>query len=197
MSGSIRRWDSAYSGAPPPWDIGRPQPAVLRLADAGAFRGRVLDAGCGTGENTLELAARGLEAWGLDGSPRAIGQARAKASRRRLAVTFVVGDALQLARLGRAFDTVLDCGLFHTFDDAERTRYAASLSGAVAAGGLVHLLCFSDLEPWGGGPRRVSQAELRASFADGWKVVAIESERFATLLHDEGARAWLASIERV
>ncbi|MDQ3927554.1 MAG: hypothetical protein M3328_00245, partial [Chloroflexota bacterium] len=29
--------------SPPPWDIGRPQPAFLALADAGAFRGRVLD----------------------------------------------------------------------------------------------------------------------------------------------------------
>jgi hypothetical protein len=31
--------------SPPPWDIGRPQPAFLGLARAGLIRGRVLDAG--------------------------------------------------------------------------------------------------------------------------------------------------------
>ncbi len=190
------RWDSAYAGAPPPWDIGRAQPAVIRLADGGAFRGRILDAGCGTGENALELASRGLETWGLDGSPRAVEQARRKAARRGLDVTFLVGDALELGALGETFDSVLDCGLFHTFDDAERTRYVASLAAAIPPGGTVHLLCFSELEPWGGGPRRVTQAEIRASFDDAWRVVAIEPERFATRFHDSGARAWLARIER-
>ncbi len=38
---------------PPPWDIGRPQPAFVALAEAGAIRGRVLDVGCGTGELVL------------------------------------------------------------------------------------------------------------------------------------------------
>jgi hypothetical protein len=35
----------------PPWEIGRPQPALLALAEAGAIHGRVLDMGCGTGEH--------------------------------------------------------------------------------------------------------------------------------------------------
>jgi len=77
------RFDDAYIGVPP-WDIGRPQREVLELADAGTFRSPVLDAGCGTGENALALAARGLEVVGLDASPRAIGKAMDKARERHL-----------------------------------------------------------------------------------------------------------------
>src|SRR5216684_2960381 len=67
-------FDEMYAGSPP-WDIGRPQPAFLELAEAGGFTGRVLDAGCGTGEHTLMAAARGLDATGIDASAIAIAMA--------------------------------------------------------------------------------------------------------------------------
>lgn len=196
MTDGGRGWDSAYRGAPPPWEIGRAQPAVTRLADAGRFKGRVLDAGCGTGENAIELAARGFETWGIDGAPTAIRIARSKAEERGLSVTFMVADALQLDRLGQVFDTVLDCGLFHTFPDEDRARYVQSLASVIVPMGTLHVLCFSDREPWGGGPRRVSQAELREAFADGWRVVSVQPESFDTLIHAQGAHAWLATMER-
>jgi SAM-dependent methyltransferase len=59
-------WDASYRDGPAPWDTGRPQPAVRRLASEGAFAGAVLDAGCGTGENALHLAAPGLDVLGVD-----------------------------------------------------------------------------------------------------------------------------------
>lgn len=54
---------------PPPWDIGRPQPVFLALAEAGALRGRVLDAGCGTGEHAIMAAGLGLDATGVGRPP--------------------------------------------------------------------------------------------------------------------------------
>jgi SAM-dependent methyltransferase len=190
------RWDGAYRGEPPPWDIGRPQPIVERIAAAGGFGGEVLDAGCGTGENSLHLASLGLEVLGVDWSALAIERALAKALERSSEARFEVADALDLAALGRAFDSVLDCGLFHTFDDPERAAYVSSLASVVRSGGVLHVLCFSDREPWGGGPRRVTRAELSAAFADGWDVRAIDEARFATRFHDGGALAWHATIER-
>ncbi len=192
-----RRWDLTYRGQPPPWDIGRPQPAVMRLADQGVFAGTLLDAGCGTGENAIELASRGLDVLGIDWAPAAITAAVSKAQVRRVKVEFAVGDALSLGHLGRTFECILDCGLFHTFNDEQRAAYVASLGTALRPGGVLLLLCFSDEEPWDGGPRRVTQAELRSAFAVGWNVAFITRERFATRLHDAGAIAWLAAIERV
>ena len=190
-------FDLAYKGAPPPWDIGRPQPAFERLAAQGAIAGPVLDAGCGTGENALLLAGLGFEVIGLDTAPTAIAAARVKATQRGLDVAFVEGDALALSTLGRTFVTVIDCGLFHVFGDADRARYVAGLAAAVEAGGRVHILCFSDRQPGISGPRRVPEAELRAAFADGWLVEAIEPERFET--NDEGpsVQAWLATMIRL
>ena len=190
-------WEDSYTEGTPPWDIGRPQDAVVRLCDAGAFTGPALDAGCGTGENTLEVAARGVEIAGVDVAPTAIELARQKAAARGLPAGFQVGDALRLDRLGLTFRTVLDCGLFHTFDDDDRALYVDSLAGVTVPGSVLQLLCFSDLEPGDWGPRRVSQAELREAFRTGWRVVSIEADRFDTNLGSTGVAAWRAAIERV
>jgi len=192
-------WDASYtSGTLPPWDIGRPQPAFVRLADDGLLRGRVLDAGCGTGEHALLAAARGADALGVDVAPTAIERARSKAAERGLAARFEVADVLNLADLGLTFDTVIDSGLFHVFDDADRTRYVASLAEVVRDGGRCYLMCFSDRQPGDFGPRRVSQEELRAAFDGGWRIAGITANSFEINLlgGHTGAQAWLAAIER-
>lgn len=109
-------WDASYHDGPAPWDIGQPQPAVVRLASEGRFAGAVLDAGCGTGENALHVASLGLKVLGVDVAETALAIAWEKAGDRGIEVEFVAADALHLERLGRTFETVLDCGLFHTFD---------------------------------------------------------------------------------
>ncbi|MDH4111571.1 MAG: class I SAM-dependent methyltransferase [Actinomycetota bacterium] len=189
-------FDDAYIGVPP-WDIGRPQREVLALAEAGEFRSPTLDAGCGTGENALALAERGIDVLGIDASPRAIGKAMDKARDRGLGgIGFLVADVFGVGGLGRTFATALDCGLFHVLDDHERPVYAASLHGALEAGAVLHVLCFSDEEPPGWGPRRVSQAELRATFTVGWSVREIVPAAFETNLEAGDVRAWRAAIVR-
>jgi ubiquinone/menaquinone biosynthesis C-methylase UbiE len=156
----------------------------------------VLDAGCGSGENALAIAAVGLEVVGVDVAPTAIRQAREKASARGLDATFLVADAFALDRLGRTFRSALDSGLFHTFDDDERPLYVTSLAAVVELGGVLHLLCFSDEAPGDWGPRRVSRDELRAAFGDGWRVVSIEPDVLEGAFGAEGMPAWRARIER-
>jgi SAM-dependent methyltransferase len=192
---TVREFDSFYAGTAP-WDIGRPQPAFLRLAESGQLTGRVLDAGCGTGEHALMCAGLGLRATGIDAAPAAIGLARRKAAERGLDVRFLVWDALDLGGLGEQYDTVIDSGLFHSFEDDDRARLVRSLRAAVAPGGRYFLLCFTDQQPGDWGPRRVSQDEIRASFADGWRVEKIEAATFEITLDPDGALSWLATIIR-
>jgi SAM-dependent methyltransferase len=190
-------FDTSYQTGTPPWDIGRPQAAFVRLLEAGEVGGHVLDAGCGTGEHALMAAAAGYVAMGVDASPTAIGLARAKAAERSLEVRFEVGDALDLSGVGIQFDTVLDCGLFHVFDDDDRARFVTSVGGVVMPGGRYFMLCFSDKQPGDWGPRRVGQDELRHSFAAGWRVDSIEATVLELTTRLEGAQAWLASFTRV
>src|ERR1700737_176794 len=160
----------------------------MRLAEADQISGSVLDVGCGTGENLLYLAERGLAATGIDGAPTAIRKARGKAKRRGLQAQFEVADALDLSVPTRPFDTVIDSGLFHVFSDEERVRFAESLGRVIRPGGTYFLMCFSDQQPGDWGPRRVTQAEIRSVFSDGWRVNQIPPSAFETKEGD--AHAW-------
>ena len=191
-------WDASYHNGPAPWDIGRPQPAIVRLASSGRLAGRVLDAGCGTGENTLHVASLGLSVLGIDVAETALAIAREKAHDRRIKVEFAAADAFHLERLGRRFETVLDCGLFHTFDRDEQARYVASLASATERNGTLYVLCFSNQGP-DAGPHPIREEEMKAAFtsSSGWTVAAIEPDRIQTRFHDDhGAPAWLATIKR-
>ncbi len=197
-----QRFEQAYQGQAP-WDTGRPQPSIITLAEAGQIRGCVLDVGCGTGENLLYLAARGHEAWGIDFVPVAIERAKTKAAHRGIDAHFIVGNALELSKLGKQFDTVIDCGLFHTFTNEERPAFVQGLAAVLRSGGLLYILCFSDEQPGTEGPRRITQQEIRDSFREGWRVQRIEPTRFEALERPDGPgstpggpKAWLAAIER-
>jgi ubiquinone/menaquinone biosynthesis C-methylase UbiE len=194
----LGRWERAYASGDLPWDIGRPQSAFRRLAETGVIAGPVLDSGCGTGEHALLFASLGIEAVGVDVSPTAIRQAQAKARDQGLAARFLVGNVLDLGAVGRTFRSVVDSGTFHTLDDRERQRYVTELSRCVEPGGRVFVLCFSELTPGDEGPRRVTQAEIRAAFSGGWDVEDIVPERFevrSEFMRDT-PHAWLATIVR-
>jgi SAM-dependent methyltransferase len=113
---------------------------------------------------------------------------------------FEVASALNLSQLAMTFDTVIDSGLFHVFDDEDRARYVTSLATVLRPGGNCHLMCFSNRQPGDWGRRRVRQDELVAAFAEGWIVTDIAADTFAINRADSVPRvvqAWLAAIRRL
>ena len=188
-------FNSAYKGSPP-WDIGRPQKEFVGLVRRGEITGSVLDIGCGTGEHALFFAGEGHEVWGIDSAPLAIRKAQEKAAARGLPVQFCVVDALHLKDLNRTFDTATDSGLFHTLSDEDRPVFMENLAAILATGGNYFMLCFSDQEPAGFGPRRISQQEIQESFCDGWTIKYIRPATFESRTRTGGARGWLSSIAK-
>jgi ubiquinone/menaquinone biosynthesis C-methylase UbiE len=193
------RFQMAYEGRPS-WDLGRPQPALVEIADQ--ITGAVLDAGCGTGDNALFFAQRGQPVLGIDFVEFPVKEAKRKAQELEVEAEFLQMDALELPSLDRQFDSVIDCGLFHVLSDADRRAYVAALMHVMKLDSRLFLMCFSDQEPAGPGPRRIRQDEICAAFADGWTVESITPTHFAPnpqskeTFVDGGPRAWFAVIRR-
>jgi len=211
---TIDLFESVYHGQAP-WDIGRPQKEYIQLEQTGEIVGSVLDVGCGTGENALYLAEQGHEVWGIDFAPTAIQKAQEKAAQRHLTATFRVLNVLELHTLGRRFDTVIDSGLFHSLSDEKRHPFVDNLAAVMDHGGTYFMLCFSELTPipdfsklldrmpdfskvkledYTG--RRVTQAEIKESFQDGWRINYIRQATVEASIEPGGFHAWLSSISK-
>jgi len=200
------RFVEMYAGQAP-WETGEPQPVFVKVADK--ISGSILDIGCGPGDNALFFASRGHAVTGADFLEGPIARAKQKAAERGIAAAFVVKDALQLRNWTERFDNVIDSGLFHTFShahglsDEDRARYVEGLKTVLKPGGRLFLLCFSDQMPGTQGPRRISQAELRSSFADGWEIESIQPAEFdvrpeakAGLFEGINPKAWFMIARR-
>jgi len=187
-----------YAEGIPPWQIDRPQPEVIQLIEQGKFESPVLDLGCGTGDNTIELARHGLVVKGLDAVPEALERARKKTEQAGLKQSpeFVLVDALRLAESGLKARTVLDCALFHTFSNEERKDYIRGLEAVLSPGGRLHILSFSELETRQPGPRRLSLSEITGSFGAGWRVEDSVRCRYWDRVRPDGAHAWRVTFVR-
>jgi ubiquinone/menaquinone biosynthesis C-methylase UbiE len=192
-------WNDVYKGTPP-WDISYPQPAFQALMQSGEIKpGRVLDIGCGRGENAILLAMNGCEVTGIDLAKEAISDAKAKAKERRVKVNFTVGNVLQMDRLFKEseFDIVIDSGLFHVMADEERLLFVQQLYRVLKEGGKYFMLCFSDKEPGEYEfPRRLSKAEIKNTFSPLFNIIYIKDVTFDTLLNPSSRKAYLLSATR-
>jgi ubiquinone/menaquinone biosynthesis C-methylase UbiE len=189
-------WDEFYKGTPA-WDVGHPQRAFeALLEDREVKPGRALDIGCGRGENAIMLAMNGFDVTGIDLAEIAISDAKAKAAERHVNVNFVVGDVLRMDQLFKEseFDVVIDSFLFHTMSDEERPIFARQVYKVLKPGGRYFMLSFSDKDPAGPGPRRISKAEIEHTFTPLFKIIYIAD---SSLVATTGKReAYLLSAVR-
>ena len=187
-----------YAKGDLPWQIDRPQPEVLKLLEEEGFESPVLDVGCGAGDNALALARRGYRVLGMDVVPEALRLAREKTAKAGLVQPpeFLLGDALRLEGSGLEVETVLDCALFHVFEDHERPAYVRGLESVLGPGGRLHILSFSDWETREPGPRRLTRESIVGAFGPAWVLENALRCRYWDRTRVDGAHAWRVTFRR-
>ncbi len=120
---------------------------------------RVLDVGCGCGDTTLRLAARGATATGVDISKPMLARARERAAANGLAATFMLGDAAETR-----FDTDIRPAVLAFRRDVLRRsdRGVHESAWRAARGGRLCFVCWQppQLNPWISVPFAVAQPML-------------------------------------
>jgi SAM-dependent methyltransferase len=181
------RWDARYRSQARP-AAGAVEPPGVFAAYANVFptSGRALDLACGQGLGAVWLARRGLDVWGLDISPVAIGRARNLARRDGVddRCRFDAADLDDGLPAGPPVDVIL-C---HNFRDRRLDR---AIIARLAPGGLLAIAVLSEVGA-APGPFRAAPGELSAAFADLEEIVAGEGEGRAWLLaraRDSGFQA--------
>lgn len=176
-------WDGAYREegifvGPPPWNIGEPQPAFMRLINEGRIHSDVLDAGCGHAELSLTLAAKGHTVVGVDLSRAAIDTATATAKSRGIVnATFLCADITSLSGFDDRFSTLLDSTLFHSLPVESRDAYLRAMYRAAGPGASFFVLVFAHgafPEDFTVPINAVTEDELRSAVAKYWSVDGIE-----------------------
>lgn len=170
-------WEQVYQGSDPmalPWSVERLDADMAAWIDALKLpRGaKALVVGSGPGTEAIHLARHGFDTTAFDISATAVAQARRRADAEGAKVDWRVGDVFAIALPG-GYDLAVDRGIFHTFPDEERQPYAERVAGWLKPRGRLVLKCFSEAEPPGWGPRRVTRAEVKATFGrlfeeEGW-----------------------------
>ena len=182
-------WNESYASGQLPWDTGQPEPLLVEFVCSGAvIPGPALEIGAGTGTNAIWMAERGFDVIGVDVSPLAVERAHAKMEGRALRCRFVASDFLAAPPPDGPFQFVFDRGCFHVFDEpAERQRFAAQVSAALAPGGLwLSLIGSTEGPPREVGPPRRSARDVTLAIEPALEIVELRSAEF----RGTNANAW-------
>lgn len=108
---------------------------------------KALDAGCGTGNYSIELSKKGAVTTGFDSSPDMLALAIAKARKEGLAINFIQADALEISALPDGyFDLVVSTGMLCFIK--EREKALAELRRVLKPGGRLVVGVLNKRSPW-------------------------------------------------
>lgn len=192
------RFEERYQTGEIPWDHGAPDGNLIDMVKRRPISPcKVLDVGCGTGENSIWLSRQGFSATGCDISPTAIEMARKKADNANVKCTFLVADFLKDTIPDTPFGFVFDRGCLHTVGDGEeRRRFAGSIFNHLEADGLwLTLAGNADGAPREIGPPRLTASELVVAVEPHFEIVSLASGHFGSDQVDP-PEAWICLMRK-
>jgi SAM-dependent methyltransferase len=198
-SAQQERWNGAYrDDRRAPWDIGRASADLKQVVENGTLRPcRVVELGCGSGNDAIYLAVRGFDVTAIDIAPRALSQAEKKARDAGVKVRWLHADVLDPPEL-EPFDLIYDRGCYHAVRRQNAAGYVTTLRRLSRPGTQVLILAGNANEPHPHyGPPRVREADIRADFGPWFQFQWLRETRFDTTEpNGKGALAWSILLRR-
>ncbi len=157
---------------------------------------KAIDIGCGIGDYSRMLSARGFDVCGIDLSPVAIERARRGLDPDGANPRFVVANLLDLrGEVEGPFDLLVDIGTLDDFPRSKRAQAADAITSLSRCGSTLYLWCFYGRDEelpavsFQGASRYlapgIAPGELRALFAADWEIEPVaggEGKRWASFL---------------
>jgi ankyrin repeat protein len=143
----LERWDAPYRQDPlPGWDTGRPDGHLVKAVEDETFRpGRVIELGCGTGDNAIYLAGKGFEVTAVDIAPTALAIAAKKAGKAGVKVDWMLADVVALPKL-EPFDLIFDRACYHHIQKYNSAGYSETLRRLSHRGTRALILAFASVK---------------------------------------------------
>ncbi|MBN1533040.1 MAG: class I SAM-dependent methyltransferase [Spirochaetes bacterium] len=190
--------EERYKTGDTPWDIGKPDfNLVETVAQQPIQSCRVLDIGCGTGDNSIWLARNNFHVVGTDTSDIAIERAKMKASGADVICDFRVVNFLTDEIEDTPFGFIFDRGCFHLIDSIDdRKRFVRNVASHLEGKGLwLTIAGNADEHRMIPGPPQRTAADIVLAVEECFEVLSLTSSRFGSN-HPNPPRAWRCLMQR-
>jgi len=181
-----------YQSGDTPWDIGQADFNLIEVVTQKPILScKVLDIGCGTGDNSIWLAQNRFQVIGTDTSDIALGKAIEKASKAGFECNFMLADFLKDKIAGAPFSFVFDRGCFHSFSsENDRIRFAQNIAVHLEEGGLwLTIAGNADERRQSPGPPQRTAGDIVTAVEPYFEVLSIVSSHFGST-RPNPPRAW-------
>jgi SAM-dependent methyltransferase len=190
-------WEEAYRQGTPPWDSGIPHAELARVLDEYRLRPQtVLEIGCGTGADAVQLARRRFEVTAVDCSPIALERARLRAEQEGVLVHFVLSDIFEFARSAGHFDLVVDVGVYHAIRQRSLQRYLDVLWRVTQPGSYYFCLAGAPHEPADEGPPQVTEDEIHTELGRLFELIHLRPTQLENRQLQKSYPAWSCLMRR-
>ena len=187
-----------YKSGNTPWDIGKPDFNLIHTVTTMDIKPcKVLEIGCGTGNNSIWLAQKNFDVIGIDSSEIAIEKALEKASKANVNCAFIWINFLKNKIESTPFGFVFDRGCFHVFkSDQERKIFAENVSAHLEKGGLwLSIVGNADEQRDHAGPPQRTARDIVNSVEPYFEILSLVSSQFESD-RPNPPRAWVCLMRK-
>ena len=193
-----KRYRERYKSGDTPWDVSQPDFNLIEVVTEKPILGcKVLDIGCGTGDNSIWLAQNHFQVFGTDTSDIALEKAKEKASKANVECNFMLVDFLKNKIQGAPFGFVFDRGCFHSFSsEDDRRRFARNVAGHLGEAGLwLTLVGNADEHRQGPGPPQRTATDIVLAVESHFEILSLQSSHFESN-RPNPPRAWRCLMQK-